>query len=261
MLKGERGSCSERNQRGFLVAAALFSVPLLVGTLTGTTLVPTEGDLSGAEAPLAAQLLDDAAAPPAYLPEEQAAPHEDPVTSAGLAELLGDDTEGDEAGIAGVLSGAGTPDVETDVSCMGGLTGLNCTAEDIAIAHATSIEILDDGCAYPGDTVTFSADFTVTTNATERYDIGLWFATDGDPNDDGATSGTCTVATPPYAPDPPWLNLDGDACGDINSTHNPLTPTVTITAVCHDHDANGQLDLPYCTSWDQQELSSCTPQR
>jgi hypothetical protein len=109
--------------------------------------------------------------------------------------------------------------------------GLNCTANDVSIANATNITILDDGCAYPGDTVTFKADFEVLLTAEYRHDVGLWFAADGDPNGDGARTGSCTAATPAYAPDPPWLDLDGtndplpkdnkpsgiqDTCGDIN---------------------------------------------
>ena len=94
----------------------------------------------------------------------------------------------------------------------------------------------------------------------------VWFAQDGDPNGDGALSGVCTAVTPAYAPNPPWLDLDGtddpqpgehqssgiqDTCGDIDADHNPLFPSVTLTVVCVDGDGNGQLDLPNCTSWRQ----------
>ena len=144
--------------------------------------------------------------------------------------------------------------------------GLNCTANDIQIASVTELTIIDDGCSSPDDTVTFTAKFEVVTTATERYDIGLWFATDGDPNGDGAISGTCTVATPAYGPDGPWRDLDGtgntfldtnvvsniqDTCGDIDTAHNPLFPVVTITAECLDTDGDGWLNLPSCTSWKQ----------
>ena len=43
--------------------------------------------------------------------------------------------------------------------------GLNCTANDIRVAAATNINIVDDGCAFPGDTVTFSAEFQVILTA------------------------------------------------------------------------------------------------
>ena len=143
--------------------------------------------------------------------------------------------------------------------------GLNCTANDIEIANVTELEILDDGCAYPGDTVTFRAKFEVLLTAQARHDIGLWFAIDGDPNGDGAYTGTCLVGTPAYAPDLPWLDLDGtsdtflntnivsniqDTCGDIDDDHNPLYPVMTVTAECI-AGPDGNLSLPACTSWKQ----------
>jgi hypothetical protein len=161
--------------------------------------------------------------------------------------------------------------------------GLNCTANDVQVARATNIEIIDDGCAYPGDTVTFRATFEVLLTAQGRHDIGLYFAVDGDTNADGAVSGQCSISTMAFAPDPPWLDLDGtadggfcandsrisctsdrdcravggtcaltqDLCGDIDADHNPLSPVIEITTQCIDPDGNGILNLPNCTSWRQ----------
>jgi hypothetical protein len=196
--------------------------------------------------------------------------------------------------------------------------GLNCTANDVKLATATDITILDDGCAFPGDTVTFTAAFQVEVNSGSANDIGIYIALDGDPNADGALTGTCTVSTPAYAPGPLWLDLDGtgdnttdsnnfgycstdggstiaipttpcdggspaagdaqcvaklgagatceefgdgitsplqDTCGDLSKTgqnaNSPIFPTLTQTVVCVDTDGDGQLDLPYCTSWRQ----------
>jgi hypothetical protein len=120
---------------------------------------------------------------------------------------------------------------------------LGCTANDIAIVSATNITILDDGCKFPGDTVQFSANFAVQSSAQTRYDIGLWFAVDGDQNNDGALNGQCTVGTP-------FHDEDGDFCGDIGTGFNPQYPRFTITAVCRGN-ANGWLMLPYCSSWRQ----------
>ena len=143
-----------------------------------------------------------------------------------------------------------------------------------------------------------------------RHDVGIYFSLDGDPNGDGALTGSCTVSTPAYGPAiDGWIDLDGtgddttnsndfgycstdggtsvaspatpcdggspaggdaqcvaaigagatceefsglqDSCGDITSASNPLQPEVTLTVTCVDTDADGQLDLPYCTSWRQ----------
>ena len=51
---------------------------------------------------------------------------------------------------------------------------LNCNANDVQIAQALN-PVITDPCDYPGDSVTFSADFEVVLTAQERYDIGLYF--------------------------------------------------------------------------------------
>lgn len=175
---------------------------------------------------------------------------------------------------------AGSPQTlsadQLDSACMQDIANfdLNCTANDIQISGVAKnpdgsdqLVIHDDGCAYPGDTVTFTATFDVLVTARERHDIGIYFVTDGDPNGDGAISGACNISTMPHAPEPTWLDLDGtsdpfpgtnttsgqqDLCGDIDKPdHNPLKPTVTLTALCIDPDQDGFLNLPNCTSWRQ----------
>ena len=144
----------------------------------------------------------------------------------------------------------------TDAGCLKDLYAkAGCTAEDVKIAGVLSYTILDDGCAFPGDTVEFQATYEVVLTAEDRYDIGLFFATDGDPNGDGAYTGQCTITTLPYAPDPPWVNLDlvgqpTDTCGDIGDGTDTLNPVYTITATCVDN-GNNELLLPNCTSWRQ----------
>lgn len=169
-----------------------------------------------------------------------------------------------------------------EAGCMQDLAGfdLTCTANDVQIASAENIEILDTlsnpedpGCAYLGDTVTFRATFKTVVTAKERYDIGLYFAIDGDPNGDGAisafdangvsTGDGCSVSTVDYLGDMadgrPYLDLDGidddtglqDTCGDINKASNPLLPVIELTTVCVDPDGDGKLNLPNCTSWRQ----------
>ena len=152
------------------------------------------------------------------------------------------------------------------VGCMEDVAqkGLQCTANDVGIASVTNLTIAPgDGCDFIGDTVTFTATYEILLTAEARYDIGIWYAEDGDPNSDGAYTGICTAVTLPYAPDPPWLDLDGtaddpggviqDLCGDIDATvaHNPLFPSITLTVACVDDDGNNSLDLPNCVSWRQ----------
>jgi hypothetical protein len=144
--------------------------------------------------------------------------------------------------------------------------GLNCTANDVVVARVEKLEIIGDGCKFPGDEVTFTADYVVELNAQARYDIGLYFAIDGDPDGDPST-GECSITTLPYREPLKWLDLDGEVngiqntCGDVNSTNTPLRYGITLTAVCvpsQKPETLGQLSLPYCASWDNTSGNICT---
>jgi len=145
-------------------------------------------------------------------------------------------------------------------------------------------ELCGDRCAFPGDTTRFRATFIVELSAQARHDIGLYFATDGDPADpvtqirDGALGGTCSVGilpeagtfTRPDGSEGSFVDLDTnctgggcpqpeDTCGDINGANSPIYynmigPALVpkyIEAACTDTDNNGKLNLPNCTSWRQ----------
>lgn len=138
---------------------------------------------------------------------------------------------------------------------------LTCSANDVKVASAGNIKGLDGQpltqCV-SGQVFSFIADFNVLLNAQARFDVGLYFATDGDPNKSGALTGTCdgNIISPVNAitglgsPNFTQLDAGSDACGDIDSAHNPQIVTVRIdNALCIDTDGNGRLNLPNCTSW------------
>lgn len=151
----------------------------------------------------------------------------------------------DSASVTTTLSG---------VACMAdqpGQTGLTCTANDISIATVSGITIIGHGCRFPGDTIDFTANWQIQSNANNRYNVGLWFATNGQTN---ALHGTCSVTSLPSTPNPPFFD-GGSSCGGINKP-DPGTLSITQTAICNP-DSNGFLKLPYCTSW-QQNSGACT---
>jgi hypothetical protein len=141
--------------------------------------------------------------------------------------------------------------------CMQTLFGtrLNCTANDVSIAAATSVS---PSTCQEGQTFDLTATFQVNTTATQRYDIGLYFATDGDPNSDGAKTGDCALTTlgTTGAGDE---NYDGDFCGDTSSALSPRFVTVTLPDVlCADPDNDGFLNLPNCVSWRNNSGDLCS---
>jgi len=156
---------------------------------------------------------------------------------------------------------------------------LVCTANDVRVAYADNIRNTSGAAlsqCVRGSTFSFIADFHVQTTATSRYDIGLYFATDGDPNGNGARSGLCSANIirdrylDPAAPNAVMLgtdlaaNLDGDACRDINTangwgqTGGQVVTVRVDNVLCQDSDGDGKLNLPNCTSWSQNTGVVCT---
>lgn len=133
---------------------------------------------------------------------------------------------------------------------------LNCTANDVSVAFADNIRGIDGqplAQCIDGTRFSFVADFHVKLTAQTRFDVGMYFATDGDPNHDGALTGACGVNVITSANSPNFVQLDPapDTCGDIDSAHNPQVVTVQIDNVLCTADAGGNLSLPDCTSWRQ----------
>lgn len=125
-----------------------------------------------------------------------------------------------------------------EFSCPGGgcclndiAPSANCTAGDLTFVLA-GLGVTDNGCTSPTDTISILLRAIVENNTAQtRYDVGIWVATDGDPNNDGARTGVCareslnnpsgvisstsctdldlTCGTGPY------YDADLDACGDL----------------------------------------------
>jgi hypothetical protein len=183
--------------------------------------------------------------------------------------------------------------ITANPGCVKNVSGLskNCTANDVPIV-LVGLGVQTDGCVSDTDTVGIflRADVRNST-ATTRYDIGLYMATDGDPNGDGALTGGCARQhlTPVGAPNMntcPPLNLSGgsgpylnaetggsnstpDACGDLNSGGNTgcdtnsdgawddsvFTFPSAITFPCRDlppPNGDGFVNIPTCATWGNQ---------
>ncbi len=168
------------------------------------------------------------------------------------------------AGVLAVSVFSPTPAVAADLciqdqwAAHGNTQALTCTANDVRIASATNIRDVSGNpltkCNV-GETFSFIADFKVLLGAQARYDIGLYFATGGQPS---AIKGSCdaSIITPRSGllGSANFTQLDGapDTCGDIDAGHNPQLVGVQVdNVICQDTDGDGKLNLPNCTSWRQ----------
>lgn len=130
--------------------------------------------------------------------------------------------------------------------CMGDLsgfgTGINCTANDVSIGFADNVRDSNGNtirsCVQGSTLTNATADFhVVTSGGVTRYDIGLYFAIDGDPNHDGAKSGGCSVSKISQNNNISgnFLQLDPsppDTCGDIDNGHKPQVVRITFSTPC-----------------------------
>ena len=156
----------------------------------------------------------------------------------------------------------------------GNKQNLTCSAQDVTLSQVTNINITAGGSCqngvcrcFLGGNVTFTADFQMDLTADTRYDVGFYVSTDGG-GADGALTGACsaTQVTATNAPTT-FKNLDAapDTCGDITgplgSAFNPQIVSHSVTMPCTDPDLNGQLELPWCTTWRQPgSNAACTQQ-
>ena len=168
---------------------------------------------------------------------------------------------------------SGTADCVKEIS---GINNPTCTAGDVRLGSVVEGSlIISEGCNGPdtcfggsnpgaacttnaqctgggtcGDTVTFSARGQFTAGP-QRYDVGVFFAVDGDANGDGARTGDCERFVFPTSPAPPNVNLDGDSCGDINAGQT-LTNTIGPVKIrCVDSNNDGLVDIKHCETWAQ----------
>lgn len=149
----------------------------------------------------------------------------------------------------------------------------NCTANDVRLTAVTGVPNITETCAEgpsycvgganaglvctdntgcPGGVGCFNRmTFTATgqfTAGPQRYDVGVYIATDGDPNGDGARTGTCERFRFDTT-DPNAINLDNDSCGDILANTTQEVAFGPVDVACIDTDGNGSVDIINCETW------------
>ena len=147
--------------------------------------------------------------------------------------------------------------------CIDDVTGRtnNCTANDVGVYNLYILET-KDGCISYDDTACLLLKAEIIATAANRYDIGIFLALDGG----DARTGTCAhdYLSPPLAPSSsyepdggPYLNFDGDACGDIEQGVPTFYYLPEYCVPCSDMDSDGTVDIGHCVSWDNQASANC----
>ena len=138
------------------------------------------------------------------------------------------------------------------VSCP---TNLNsCTANDLPNTLVGAVPVGGDTCSDPDDTITVDLYMNYAPNSTERYDLGVYYATDGGNVNNG---NACVGAVAPIGgggvtpPGNVFQNLEADqptdTCGDISSSL-PVTWAVRLQVQCRP-DTTNNLVVGTCNVW------------
>ena len=167
--------------------------------------------------------------------------------------------------------------------CVGDVGNLNnpsCTANDVRLTSVdpASLVIIGPGCdnvpdhciggsndggacttdaQCPSgsckDTVEFSATGNFLSGSAQRYDIGLYIATDGDAvppgksAGDGAKFGLCERFA--FTNTETGVNLDGDGCGDLQLSATTSLSFGPVRIACVDTNGDGKVDIFHCETW------------
>ena len=149
----------------------------------------------------------------------------------------------------------------------------NCTAGDIGVNYIKVLKMVD-GCVSPSDTATVNIEMSVTATVS-RYDIGVFLDLDGGDARTGTncvhevlfTTGTPTDLTSGIGP---FLDTDGDTCGDMDAGETWIrrvvqgdvaggsTTFLDVDVACSDiNPVNGYVDLGWAVSWRQNDKDVC----
>ena len=207
--------------------------------------------------------------------------------------------EAEASGRLSPMFSSGTSDCVKEI---GGVNNPVCTAGDVRLGEIVEGTLVvtegcngslcsggtNDGlgCNFDSDCPEGTCPDTVSFNAVarftagpQRYDVGVYFSTDGDPNHDGARSGDCDRFALPRtgryclggdieaksctsnadctgtSPTPngvclSYANLDLDTCGDVNA-NQVLSAPLSVTIKCADNNNDGKVDIFHCETWGQ----------
>ncbi len=133
---------------------------------------------------------------------------------------------------------------------------LGCHANDVSIAQVQVVNGVTSCVA--GQPVTLQLQAVLSSNASRRFDIGVFVARDGReimlPSSAGGAA-DCAVYGVPFTP-PPLANLNGNACGDITSGGVATVDLGFVTVLC-EPDQSGNLNLPAMVTWQNNQNATC----
>lgn len=146
-----------------------------------------------------------------------------------------------------------------DLSCLSQRTGstFNCTAKEFTVNTAFSAANGTPPFCMAGQEFEFVVDVQLSGSNADRYDIGFFVGQTGNDPATSTSGQLCSVATFPTSPSP-WLNLNGNVCGDYLSGGETNNTIDKIKVVCTSDAATNTLQIPYVLTYIQNAGGVCS---
>jgi len=145
-----------------------------------------------------------------------------------------------------------------DQTCVGYRSGnTTCTAGEFTVTPVFSAAPGTPPFCVAGEAFNFQVELGLSGSNTDRMDVGFFVGQQGNDPRDQTPGNICSVATFPTNP-LPWLDNDGDSCGDFIGGGVQTTTVNEIKVVCAGDAATGELTIPYVLTYWQNNGNSCT---
>ena len=150
------------------------------------------------------------------------------------------------------------------------VASLGCTSNDVQLAQYQLVS--GPTSCLPGETITVGLKGEFLSTAEDRYDVGVFVATDGGtPNDLGGScyndflhfASTTNTNINLTGGSGPFYNAElaedtKDICGDIQQGNNAFLTISTVSLVCQDSNTDGTADVGSCTVWANSKSAGTT---
>ena len=166
--------------------------------------------------------------------------------------------------LLGTLGAAPTPAhaqsvlATQDLSCAGARYGseLGCTAGEFTVGATFTAAPGSPAFCTAGEPFIFDASLSLSGSNADRYDMGFFVGQQSNPPTAATAGNICSVSTFPTGPSP-FLDLDGDACGDYlaGGASNPIVEDLKV--VCS-ASTGSNLSIPYVLTYLQNTGAACS---
>lgn len=151
------------------------------------------------------------------------------------------------------------PNREFCVRDRSGLPSLTCSANDINLADITLPPGAPQTCK-AGDIVTTGLNFKVISTAKIRYDWAFYTTLEQGKDPLDGPGEACLIWVGEINDGSPLnsQSVNGDLCADVTKTYDAVFENQQISFICQDTDGDTQVDLDYCSVWNQSDDDLCS---